>query len=1315
VGNGGGSSPSTPTLSLSLQSTSLTTTPGTSFSVLVTASTNTSATPIISLGTLPAGLSCSNTFPLTIPASGASLNFITAPSIADGNYSIAVNGQADTATTQQNLSLTVTGMTGMSLTLGTATGYAGQGATMNVLTTVPPGYTGPMWLSFANLPSGITVPTQPLAVIPGAQQIGLEFAPSVAPANYSLTGTLRAGNQNVSGSNAVTVLAATGIIPNANNIDITPGGTAQVTLVCQDSAGTSCSLQGNINGLPAGLTVSPKPPWQVTSQGISLVFTAASSLPTGVYPVTITSINSSATLTLQFYVNNANFTLAVPQLTETALHQGSSTSLSFQTNLNVAFGGVANFTLNMSITGLPEGTSAAFVPSNVTPGNSTTLTISAEANAPIVYGQGLLVTATPTSTAVSAESVGFTLDVAGNTGHLPPSRSDLFNVDGSQLSGVFDPVHNVAFVSNPDYNRVDVISIASRSVLKSVPVPQPGSVTMSLDGTEVVVGTRTSQVVWIDTTALQVTKTYAVPAIPTNPPSNPPAAPYVHELAGGSLLIMPSFMIVNPSSGQVTTPTPPGFPLTGVFAVNDQGTKVVLVSNGNPQLEVYDVATGTFVSIAGGNAISTLGVDAAGTHVLAAGQSVDMYDISLNHLGSIDLAQAIVQPLGALFSPDGNTAYLDTHIVSAATPMIYTVDVPSLAWTGLASATGSTPFYVDPTGLVVGAQPFGVTLDDATFEIPAPVSPGYIGQVVPSVGPVGQVTQTQLGQNSGYALLPDVYFGSQLAVQESLEASAPGIATASAPASTVPGPVNLKFVWPDGVEAFLPLGFTYGPWIQKMLTTEAGPAGGASASLVALGVPADSSQVQLTVGGNPVSSVQYSPAGGGGINPYPFPATVLTFPVPPGTKGPANVSLTTPDGTTTLNAAFRYAQAVADYAAPTNGTVYHSLLLNPTRNEVYLSAGDHVDVFSISSLSFTGSLTPVSLSGKTLGGLAISPDGNTLYVADTTDGSLLVAALSNLGAGATPIPIAPSSVDNNCLYGPTVVAVTNNSKAYVTYDTTYSGSCFPADIPTTYLVDLQTSTVSTPFAGTNCGGYMATSADGSQLGLNAFGGFGFFCAYDVATSTIYTLDSGGAFNQGNGLAVSGDGTRMAFAQSTGGSWVVTTARGNVVNLAHAPAVFTLPDLALTSLKLTDSGSLLYVLYPHDIDIFDGDNGVLQERLALTETAQQELDSLAIDPSGQHAFILTDKGLSVVTFDEVPLSVSTLQPSSGSAGTLVVVRGSGFNSQTTATLNATSASVVFVDANTLNLTVPASTPGMQTLIVLNPDGQSDTLEGAFIEQ
>jgi len=1265
---------------------------------------------MVSLGSLPSGLTCSNTLPANVPAGGLTLNFVAAPTIAAGSYVITIQGSAGTATAQSNFNLSVAGSAGISLSMAATTGYAGQGANLNVVTSAPANYKGPLWLTFSNLPAGITVPGQPLPMVPGAQQIGLTFESSTVPGNYNVTGTLTAGSQSANGtSGAVTVLAATGIQSSANNIDIIPGGTATVNFFCKNNLGTNCTLQATVSGLPAGLTVSPAPPWQLTSQGLGVVFTAASNLAVGVYPVTITS-TTGGSLTLNFHVNNANFTLVGLGQTQLTVRQGASASIPFQLILNVLAGGVANFEVDMSVSGLPQGTTAFFSPSHVTPGNSTTLTISASSNAPVAYGQGLLITATPTNS-VLPQSLQIPMDLVPAVGQLPLSRSDFIDINGSQLTGVFDPVHNQVFVSNSDYNRVDVVSLASRSLVASIPVPQPVFLTRSVDGTQVVVGTQTSQVVWIDTSRLLITKTYRVPSRTSNPPSTPPFAQYVHELSNGTLLVMPSFMIVNPTNNQVTIPTVPIIGFVDKYAVNDLGTKIVLASNGTTV--VYDVATATNVSST--QAGSPLAIDSTGNHIFTAGaHEFDMFDGALNLLGSINLSQSIVLSPSAVFSPDNKTAYL-TVSVGAAPPLptIYTVDVYSLSITGLASTSGGLPFGADQTGLLIGTTRFGVTVDDANFLIPAPASVSIAGlQLVPSVGPVGQQTQTQLG-NGGLFLLPDVRFGVQAATAETIQTTAPFTATATAPASNVPGPVDVKLVWPNGTEGFMPLGFTYGPSIQAMLTDASTPDGGSSGSLFALGVPSDPSLVQLTIGGVPATVTLAGPASISSPPAYPFPVSKVSFTTPPGSGGAADVVLTTSNGSTTLKDGFHYATSAQDFAAPVSGTTYRALLYNSKRNELYLSGGDHVDIFSTSSSAFVHSITSSALTGKLLGGMAVSPDGNTLYITDTSDGLLLVANLSSLSSSLVSIPVATATQANGCLVGPLSVAVTSDSKAYVAYGTISLNHCSNLGNSAYYRVDLQTSIVTTPsFLSSNCEGNFAASSDGTKLAMTPIGGTGFFCIYDVNGGQIHKLDSTSpGFNLGasaTGGTISADGTRVAFE----GGPVVATSAGNVVNFSHTPDAYAIPNFPLTNVKLTDNGSLVYVLYPKNLDIFDANHGTLRRRITFTETAQSALDSLAIDPSGQHAYAITDTGLLVITLDAVPLSASEMQPASGSPGTSVTVHGNGFTNQTTGTLNGTSVPLIFTDDNTLTLTIPASASGMQTLNLANADGQTYTLGAAF---
>ena len=60
-----------------------------------------------------------------------------------------------------------------------------------------------------------------------------------------------------------------------------------------------------------------------------------------------------------------------------------------------------------------------------------------------------------------------------------------------------------------------------------------------------------------------------------------------------------------------------------------------------------------------------------------------------------------------------------------------------------------------------------------------------------------------------------------------------------------------------------------------------------------------------------------------------------------------------------------------------------------------------------------------------------------------------------------------------------------------------------------------------------------------------------------------------------------------------------------------------------------------------------------------------------------------------------------------------MRGSGFQSGTTLTINGKPANVTFKDVNTLSVVTPSLTAGPQQITVTNPDGESVALDAAFI--
>ena len=65
------------------------------------------------------------------------------------------------------------------------------------------------------------------------------------------------------------------------------------------------------------------------------------------------------------------------------------------------------------------------------------------------------------------------------------------------------------------------------------------------------------------------------------------------------------------------------------------------------------------------------------------------------------------------------------------------------------------------------------------------------------------------------------------------------------------------------------------------------------------------------------------------------------------------------------------------------------------------------------------------------------------------------------------------------------------------------------------------------------------------------------------------------------------------------------------------------------------------------------------------------------------------------------------------GATLTIRGSGFQSATTLTINGRAAGVTFKDANTLLVVTPSLTPGSQQIAISNPDGETVSLDAAFI--
>jgi IPT/TIG domain len=248
---------------------------------------------------------------------------------------------------------------------------------------------------------------------------------------------------------------------------------------------------------------------------------------------------------------------------------------------------------------------------------------------------------------------------------------------------------------------------------------------------------------------------------------------------------------------------------------------------------------------------------------------------------------------------------------------------------------------------------------------------------------------------------------------------------------------------------------------------------------------------------------------------------------------------------------------------------------------------------------------------------------------------------------------------------------------------------------------------------------MSGSADGTEVFLTAPNDSGgYVTAWYAVTDSWQTHNLGGAsFLFFDDVAVARDGNLVAVNNLTGDSdfsfpMFLDSALNQVSQLGIESlfAAVNQPGMALH-----DSGALLYSSTDRGIDVIDEHHGTLSERIVLNEQAVGLSGSLAIDQTGGRIFLITNAGLTSIELDAVPLSIGSVTPSSGSPGTLLQIRGSGFQTGTTAKVNGKVANTTFVDAGTLQLTIPVIASGPAALTLVNSDGTSYNLDAAIVVQ
>jgi WD40 repeat protein len=971
----------------------------------------------------------------------------------------------------------------------------------------------------------------------------------------------------------------------------------------------------------------------------------------------------------------------------------------------------------LSAQGLPNGISASFSPATIQGGQTSELTLTA--NGSVNIGQASF-SVNGTGGGLP-ESKGVQIQIVA-LGKGTPPHAILRRTDGFPAGLAYDSGHKQLFVAVTDLDLVYVFSTKTSQLITTIPVPQPAGIDITMDGKRLVVGSLVQELFLIDTNSLQVVQAAPLPATISGFSCcfTERQPRYVGTASNGKVLIVSytlnlgstALLEWDPSSGVFKALNGPNLPSLPGFIVRTADHSKILVSTlGNVAgagvlVGLYDSASDSFSNaLVGGGRVDGIAANPTGSQfaINLAGSQILILDGNLNVLQDLNI-QTAGDPF---YNSDGSLLYYFSALsgeppqLGAAVTALNTttfaaagqVPAPSLAVSpGDRLLVGLSP-AIDENNVVYtdGDHAIGLTDVSRPMNILAGPLP-TIEAVNPPQGSVGALTPVTVS-GSGFDSGTSIFFGDQPGISQQFVSTS--VITTLVPPSVTPGPVQVTAVSSGGLVQILPDGFSYGPQFLFMTPSGGLSSGGTTAQIFGYGFDFPPSQMHVTVGGEPATIEGVGPssvfAG--------FPTQALTVKTGAGTPGLSDVVITTPVGTATAPKEFIYLPNIE--VVPVTGNVGQIVFDGP-RQKLYLSnmTANHVEVYSLASKQF---LTPFP-SGTGPMGLALTPDGSLLVVANNGDGTITTLNPDN-PSSPTTISLSPVSFGQP----PTEVVTTGTGKAFVLVETPGVTGCGDELLE----VDLTTHAV-TRRTGLQCvvtPSLVTGSADGSEMAYADIGSSGGTIALWSAQTDMFTSTD---LNTGaHDVSISGDGNVVAVQPPR--TIYVLTPQLQLVQVPAASDAAALQATNSTGERFSPSGSLLFVPAQSAIRLYDVKHGSLKEWIPLPENlANQVRQPITVDDTGEHLFVVTASGFTVVDFSAEPLSVGSVNPSQGgvAGGTAVTIRGSGFQVGTTVSFGGTPAATMFVNNETLTVVTPPSPVGAVQMVVKTPDAQTYALDAAF---
>jgi hypothetical protein len=1111
------------------------------------------------------------------------------------------------------------------------------------------------------------------------------------------------------------------------SVSLQPQGVYQFqNIAAKPANGFTGTINLTVSGLPAGVTMTPGslPALVITGSATNTSFqlAASSTATVGTSTVTVTgtsgSISHSKTFSLAV-IAAAPFTI---QVSPTALALAPSLNGTVQVTVTPSPG--TSPSLGVQVTQAPpnSGINIWGPQSLLTPTNPVQILVEAGVLAQPAQNFPVVVTATDNANNSYVVVVPLTISVASSS--VTPTRSTFARTDWDPTGVVYDQARKLVFVSVEVLNQVAVLSSVDGHRVATIPVQYPAGIDESVDGSAVyVVSPYFSYITTIDPNLLEVVQQTNIPQ--TLSGQNAFAFQLV-TLSNGDVFFLPNqaptgpqAYLWNPATNVFTTLNQQALQnLSGITRSADHSK--VLISGGNSAgatAVIYDAISGNLTGPATLNGVYALAISPNGSQIVGVGGQglpTIFYDNQFNAIGSVSLD--VLSIAGALYSLGGSHAYvLETDLFSGdnVSAVIDTSTfslvgvVPSFAFGSALPFSGpvNVAFAIDETNMLFGPAPLGMGYLDVTspgfFNLPF----SYENLMSPTLESLTGATATQL--QGGYfssAWSYNVYFGPPPASPQAqrgtnISVQSSNVLNVTAPTGTVAGPANVTLTRSDGYFQVIPDGVSYGPTVLQVDANAGSPSGGDTIKVVGFGF--DTSNLQVTIGGKAATNISRTGPIAGEI----LPTATLTLTTPAGASGYADVVVTTPDGSTTVSGGFQYLSSAQIY--PASGSAFDDIVYDQTRQRLYITNQNHnrVEIFDLGTNAY---LSPIAV-GNQPTALALTPDSARLAVLNSADVTMSVIDPSALQVLST-FTVLPAQ-DTGCNVPLNMSpAEPHNMLLNLACPGTLNGGVF-------HLVNLDTGSLScTGVAGCqsngtdmgfgNCCGLAATAStrDGSKVFL-ASGVGGPVGILNLTANTV-TFGFSGTFSD---AAANSDAN--AFAASFG----IANAQ---LSQASIMAYERYADAGSESLhnvigeKLNPSGSLLFVPQDTGVDIFDVHTGRLVQHVAISDGIALATNAMALDETGTKIFLITNSGITIAQLFQAPLSLASANPASGSQGTHVTLRGSGFLNGATVLFGASAAATTYVDSETLTVTVPALSPGSVRITVTNPSSQTYSFDDAF---